>query len=175
MVTSILDADMISSLPEGELLKEHFGGVPDLDELKVNAAVAAPQAGTPGDSRVANAAAVPLMHTSSVPAAGSVSAISKAPVQGQVLSVKHPVRNPSLLSLDIAGLIPDDTMNFQRKQDGSKISDEVEALNQKQRTLKPMVGDLLQSVNGVPVGHLDFSQVSIVHIAVRESSTPVNE
>lgn len=178
LVTSILDPDLVNNMPEGILLHEHSGGVPDFkaSELAVNSAVASPAAVLYCASALPTATVSTVTHSTAA-----------AVVQGQVLSVKHakpaPATRPSplaapnvkpsfpdvdvvpVLSLDIAGLVPDTPWKDTK---ASTFSAEVDDLNRKQRMFKPKVGDILESVNGVPVGHMDFSQVLLflVHSAL---------
>ena len=169
-MTSILDPDLVNNISEGVLLHEHTGGVPDFkaSEFAVNSAVASPL------DALSCASALPSATASTVVKPASTGAV----VQGQVLSVKRPDPAPTtrssplvkpdsipalpdvevvpVLSLDIAGFV-----SYSPSKDAkfSTVPAEVDELNKKQRTLKPMVGDILESVNGVPVGHMDFSQV----------------
>jgi hypothetical protein len=207
VITAILDHAIISAIPEGTLIAEHRGGVPDLatrqlienyvyshisgaapPAVAVSAYSSLPRADSgslplppppiSSNSAGADAAPVAVAVAEAVPAGGAAVhamptaavAVAATPVQGRVISASFPIHSippagthtTAAAAVGLRGDIASNVEDPVSKYDptASPWNDPVVALaNEKQRCLKPMIGDVLVSVNGIPVSHLDFNQV----------------
>ena len=179
-VTSILDVELLGVLPEGKLIDDFKGGYLDDARLKhttsVNESAAKRNSNSSGISPATAVVASPAAEMAPAPVVGRVVSMN-APrtslgptVQGTVLGITQPSdrkdksgAESELLSLDIAGLVPSSLGGEEKPENCVWEEDpEIVAMNEKQRALKPMVGDIIVSINGIPVEHMDYSQVVLM-------------